>query len=745
MIGSTLSNISKADKMSVNQLAKAVQDGTLPAYIGVPLIDQKKKEEQKAQGAQAMGQPKPPTIVEKIMAPAAGVDQLASGLPETEQAYADGGIVAFSEGGDMAKSLLADEDPEDDDFIKALLAGMELPEDEDMPDAVASFKKAQDEASSYDAFGTPVTATRQEESFARKAPGEKPVVQKHETKAVSGPAGLEDLLSMIKQKESGGRRYDSAGNLLTSPKGALGEMQVMPGTIKDPGFGIRPADLNNPDDIARVGREYFEKMLGRYQDPKLASIAYNWGPGNTDKWLSAGADPKKLPAETRNYVANMAEGGITGLAGGGAIHFQNTGLVQPAGFPYNIDPRGVSAAAEPATAPAKLYPYDLSPAEIKAEAEKRLKMQQARAALTPAAAAPAEAAAVEAPSLLQRLGSNLSSAATRFKAAPTGLSALLFSGDLNSNEAEELARRRKLPPEITTPGEVLKPMAPPDKTLDNKPRPPMRPITSPSATQTTASQMEQQRLSGIEAMQKNQEEEGFGRGEMDYDEFMKTLPQAEPKKEAAVAADPFAEILGDLKSRKAGLAKDKEINNYLALLSTGLGIMGGRSQYAAENISAGGQKGIQTLMALRGQTAADENSILSGQLGLAKYGSLRDIQKQNAQYRDELGRARIASAEGIAEDKNRTRLTDMMAHMEKNAVSQAQAAVLAQIKANPLLSMDSEKQQQLLTQAEAAARAKLNMNPMYRRLSKQVFPGYDPAELDIPQDIADIMNKSKKQ
>jgi hypothetical protein len=119
------------------------------------------------------------------------------------------------------------------------------------------------------------------------------------------------LRAQIMQKESGGRRYDKDGNLLTSSKGALGEMQVMPATARDPGFGIKPARDNSPDELRRVGDEYAGILLNRYQDPKLAMIAYNMGPGATDKWLASGADIRKLPKETQGYIrgVNLAEGG----------------------------------------------------------------------------------------------------------------------------------------------------------------------------------------------------------------------------------------------------------------------------------------------------------------------------------------------------------------------------------------------------------------------------------------------------
>lgn len=135
--------------------------------------------------------------------------------------------------------------------------------------------------------------------------------------------------------ESNGQRYGKDGGLLTSPKGAKGEMQVLDGTNLNPGFGVKPAADNSPDERARVGRDYLDAMLKRYGgDPAKAWAAYNAGPGRVDAALknaekpvmiNASADPnapKKidwlslLPQETQKYVAkNMAELG----AGGGEL------------------------------------------------------------------------------------------------------------------------------------------------------------------------------------------------------------------------------------------------------------------------------------------------------------------------------------------------------------------------------------------------------------------------------------------
>jgi len=77
----------------------------------------------------------------------------------------------------------------------------------------------------------------------------------------------------------------------------------MPGTQADPGFGVTPAKPGDAEDIARVGRDYLAAMDKRYGGNRMyAAVAYNWGPGNADKWIKGGADFSKLPAETQAYV-----------------------------------------------------------------------------------------------------------------------------------------------------------------------------------------------------------------------------------------------------------------------------------------------------------------------------------------------------------------------------------------------------------------------------------------------------------
>jgi hypothetical protein len=101
---------------------------------------------------------------------------------------------------------------------------------------------------------------------------------------------------------------ESNGNAnAVSSAGAKGRMQVMDATAKNPGFGIRPADPNNPADVERVGTELQGALMQKYGGNRaLAAAAYNMGSNGLDKWLANGkGDMSKLPLETRNYVSSV--------------------------------------------------------------------------------------------------------------------------------------------------------------------------------------------------------------------------------------------------------------------------------------------------------------------------------------------------------------------------------------------------------------------------------------------------------
>ena len=77
---------------------------------------------------------------------------------------------------------------------------------------------------------------------------------------------------------------------IESSAGALGLMQVMPGTGKEVAgkLGIKEYDLGKPDDNIRLGTWYLRFTHDEYNNNSLLAVAsYNAGPGNIDEWIRA--------------------------------------------------------------------------------------------------------------------------------------------------------------------------------------------------------------------------------------------------------------------------------------------------------------------------------------------------------------------------------------------------------------------------------------------------------------------------
>lgn len=135
--------------------------------------------------------------------------------------------------------------------------------------------------------------------------------------------GMNNLYDRVEYTESRGRQS------AVSPKGAQGVMQLMPGTMRDPGFGVptmaelRKRGLSEEEANRTAGRRYLDAMIRRYGDTQTALMAYNWGPGNVDKWIKAGRPADRVPSETRNYVKSILGGEAEAEGGVGPLREQN--------------------------------------------------------------------------------------------------------------------------------------------------------------------------------------------------------------------------------------------------------------------------------------------------------------------------------------------------------------------------------------------------------------------------------------
>lgn len=554
------------------------------------------------QKALAQGGGQMPSVMEQKMAEIAQAENPAAQLPEDvgiaqnpvpPMQMAGGGIIAFDDGGDVE----VDVDPEDDyqDLI-------DQANQDEMNDEIFGIIAAM-EGSRAGNTGVGIRA------------GENKNITQ-DTRERSGDM-VDRLRAQIMSKESGGKRYDKNGNLLTSPKGALGEMQVMPATAKDPGFGIKAARDNSPEELRRVGDEYAGVLLNRYRDPKLAMIAYNMGPGATDKWLAAGADISKLPKETQGYIR-----GVNLAKGGEVKHFVLGDLVMDDfGNPRGPDPR----------TPAAYDDFNRTAAELEdeirkskkagnpmsKEAQKYLNEKAARAAgktptpktvttpferyIKPAIGKPS-VAGVAVPTAVGIGGAYLSNAAANTIAGNKEMANAYF-GDEYSDPGSDTgiayqiiknAKPEKQKDEFVDPNiERLKKMT----TYGNQ-----TPIRAPAPAANTE------------------------------DTTLKEPPVKE------------FNLMDYIKERQARADKAAEADKWQAGLAAGLGMLGGTSQYALENIGKGGQMGVQQLGQLQKLRASQDIA------GDKMLGTAYNAEMLNKLRKEQLSQGKESKADKLAQE-----------------------------------------------------------------------------------------------
>jgi len=126
------------------------------------------------------------------------------------------------------------------------------------------------------------------------------------------------LILSIARRES---EFDPA---VVSPAGALGLMQVMPGTgrdvARDLGVGFsQDRMLTDPAYNALLGATYLRQLIETYDgNPVLVAAAYNAGPSRAAEWIGRFGDPRRVDdvihwieaipfTETRNYIMRVTE------------------------------------------------------------------------------------------------------------------------------------------------------------------------------------------------------------------------------------------------------------------------------------------------------------------------------------------------------------------------------------------------------------------------------------------------------
>ena len=155
-------------------------------------------------------------------------------------------------------------------------------------------------------------------------------VSNQDRRANQQPGTGDETFDRQIQAESGGNHIDpKTGQIITSPKGALGIAQIMPASAMQPGFGIKDiftlakergipfADrseasakqlLANKDLNLEFGKNYRTGMLNYFGgDNEKATASYNAGAGRVNQAIkqadaTGGNWTDYLPTETQNYL-----------------------------------------------------------------------------------------------------------------------------------------------------------------------------------------------------------------------------------------------------------------------------------------------------------------------------------------------------------------------------------------------------------------------------------------------------------
>ena len=109
-------------------------------------------------------------------------------------------------------------------------------------------------------------------------------------------------IRLVMEAESGGRTMASETEPITSNKGAMGLMQLMPETWREWRAALDlGTDAYDPHDNITAATAYLHALYAKYGYPAMFA-AYNDGPGNLEKRMIDGG---LLPQETQLYVAKI--------------------------------------------------------------------------------------------------------------------------------------------------------------------------------------------------------------------------------------------------------------------------------------------------------------------------------------------------------------------------------------------------------------------------------------------------------
>jgi len=688
MIGSNIDRMVTAEKMSVQQLQESINNGILPAYIGIPIL--KEKMEMQAQ-SQAMQQPPETPIAQEIMSQASGVNQLPSNLPP--EGFRDGGIVGYAEGG-LFEDDFYESQTEEEEYMDALnnlyTAAMGVSAMSRYPDKTMYSRE------NVTPNVEPVPQATQQPTAPQAAPQAVPQAAPQQPGGISdliqGAAGRynlpADLMQNIAGAESSGR--SDAANPRSSAKGIY---QFIDSTWE--GLGGTPGNQFDAQENVELGAKYIrqnaEKLkndLGRNPTYAETYAAHYFGPG-VAKMLS-GADPQdpievglamfnnpktvgrilesnpnlqdKTVGEVLASLEKKAGEGIVELAKGGVARFDSGGdtsspftrwlqgqkmtstSINPTGF-EQIMPEEYWEAQSEKPANELLKESIIGPFMTQTDEEYAARMSGQRKALEEGMKNPSLVAAQQ----------EVANYPLGFGLGTVGDQVGMFTSDIAEEVSKSDAGKTKEEP----PKETPKPTAPEKKSA---------PAAAPKVTP---------------------EQKPVDQKTINVTESMATQATKAPEKSLA---DIFLERF---EKADSNAQKQREMDAYTALATAGFAAAAGTSPNAIQNIAQGALAGMGQYGNLQKQRVEER---LAGEKSLL-----------TAQRYQELGEAARAT-----QALTGARLTSEEQNRLDTQMERIKGGYLDNIKASPTLSLNPNA-------AQAALDQSLVNDAQYNALFKQRY------------------------
>jgi soluble lytic murein transglycosylase-like protein len=561
--------IPKAMAMLKHKMELAIKEGDIDsAKKYAAELQQLSELAQQQAPAETPSAPAPEGIQQLAAAPEQqGIDTVPSNLPE--QTMAQGGIATFSSRGYVdADEYQTKEEAEDAELKQLFGSGSDN-------DFVQSIMPAATGSNMHPS----AAITIKPESEFKGAKGS----HKYEADVIKEAKriGLPESIALhALYKETGGLKNPESAR---SKAGAIGIMQLMPATAKY--LGVNPHD---PMENIQGGVGYLKKMYDKYQDPKLALMAYNAGPGRLDKALRSKEGISSLKPETLNYV-KMAQGGVA--------HFKNKGKVSEEDYDTSSLEDDLAMADQGIN-----NPY-LQRSRNVVEGFKNI----GGAFSNPSNYNPVSKLGFDkVPEMYKKY---LGEPTSRFFSMSKEDQAAAF--ERASNARKSFASPAVNQSSVVSPAAVAAPAGIAGSTLIN-----------PAASLSPGESIVDPVASAIKKAQDEVQPQAKPEEKVESDKS--TMAPAESKNTL------IDEILSDIKSRKEESKKTRETNNLLALMQAGFGMAASKNINPLGAVGEGGAQGVGALAQYRKQEAEESKDIAAQQLGLYKYKTASEVEAAKA-------------------------------------------------------------------------------------------------------------------